>query len=433
MRTILILALSVWGCTRDANRCKTDSDCSDIAYAFCDVEGAYAYSNGVAGVCTAVPPDCPAERCGCSANASTCTGDKLSVCNGDGRSSTDTLCSLGCAADGQRCATFTPLNDLGGAFAMAEIADDLVLGSVTIDDAGTITRVGDGTVVPVLSISVAQLSAPAIRVYIAHSFTIRDAVVVPKSAAFGSNSIAFVATGPIEIDGVFDAGSALNHSGMFGVGSQGNTSACAGSVGYAGGGGGGNGTAGSPGAPPNASVSLPGAAGGAPQAAHFEPLIGGCPGGDDGMNGNAGGRGGAGIQLVSGISITVSSTGALNVGGQGGGPNAGGGSGGTLVLQAPAIRLDGVVSANGGSGGACSNNGNAGSIGTTPAPGVGGCGTSHSGSGGTGTVAPGLASAMAEGAAGGGAVGRVLIETADGTYGTATVSAKVTAAQLQRN
>ena len=432
MRAILVLVLSAWGCTKDVNRCSTDSDCGDIAHPFCDVNGEYAYSGGIAGVCTAVPADCPAARCGCAPDASTCTGDKLSICNNDGRSSTDTLCGLGCATDAQRCATFTPSNDLGGALAMAKIADDVVLGSVNIDDAGTITKVGDGTVVPVLSISVPQLSAPSIRVYIAHSFIIHDATITSKAAGFGSSPVAFVAAGSITIDGLFDAGAATNHTGMFGAGSQPATATCAGTAGYDGGGGGGNATAGSAGSPTFSIPPLPGAGGGAAQADHFEPLIGGCPGGDDGMNGNLGGRGGAGIQLVSGTAINLPSTGIINVGGQGGGKNAGGGSGGTLVLQAPNISIVGLVAANGGSGGACSNYGNAGTLGVTPAASVGGCGSSHSGTGGTATLAPTPASGAAEGAGGGGAVGRVLIETADGTYGTGTVSAKVTAGQLER-
>ena len=432
MRAILVLVLSAWGCTKDVNRCSTDSDCSDIAHPFCDVNGEYAYSGGIAGVCTAVPADCPAARCGCAPDASTCTGDKLSICNNDGRSSTDTLCGLGCATDAQRCATFTPSNDLGGALAMAKIADDVVLGSVNIDDAGTITKVGDGTVVPVLSISVPQLSAPSIRVYIAHSFIIHDATITSKAAGFGSNPVAFVAAGSITIDGLFDAGAATNHSEMFGVGSQADTASCAGIAGFYGGGGGGNATTGGTGSPINASVPLPGAAGGAAQANHFEPLIGGCHGGADQMNSNKSGRGGAGIQLVSGTLISIPTTGILNVGGQGGGANAGGGSGGTLVLQAPAVNIVGLVAANGGSGGACSSYGNAGTLGTQPAASVGGCGSSHSGTGGTATVAPTPASGFAEGAGGGGAVGRVSIETADGTYGPGTVSAKVTVGQLDR-
>src|ERR1700693_4653596 len=83
------------GCTKTVNQCSADSDCTDVAYPFCDVNGEFPPSDGVKNVCTIVPANCPIERCGCSPGATTCGGDQLSTCNQDGKSTTTSTCSLG--------------------------------------------------------------------------------------------------------------------------------------------------------------------------------------------------------------------------------------------------------------------------------------------------------------------------------------------------
>lgn len=156
----------------------------------------------------------------------------------------------------------------------------------------------------------------------------------------------------------------------------------------------------------------------------FEPLVGGCPGGGDG-DVNLGGQGGAAFELVSSTAITVTSTGIINAAGHGGADDSGGGSGGTVLLEAPAIDLSGRVVANGGSGGACGVSGNNGTLDASPAAHVGGCmgstgiGPAVSGAGGTKTQLPEDAqtdTTSLRGGGGGGAVGRLAIKTRDGTF-----------------
>lgn len=435
-RTLIVLVLAGLGCTKEVNRCQLDADCANPAYPFCDANGEYPSSAGAAGVCTVVPANCPVARCGCDPNAATCTGDQLSVCNQDGRSTTETSCDLGCSSDAPRCATFKPSNKLEGALEMAAFADDVELDSVAFSDNGDVRDLHhQGALLPITTILVPQDVGPPIRVFIAHSFKIHAAEAYPVSGGFGTSPIALVAVGPIVIDGIFDggdpAGRQVNTSGL---GSQDSAAACAGRGGGYGGSGGGNATKGGDGASyEGIGTPTPAVAGGAAQVDQFEPLVGGCPGGDyDGQSRAA--HGGSAIQFVSATLIQIMTTGQLNVGGQGGSDKGGGGSGGTLVFQAPLVDISGLVAANGGSGGACSMFGNNGPISTEPAAAVGGCGLTHSGAGGTATVSPGAGSSPINGpAGGGGAVGRVLIESADGAFGSGMISAKVTARPLERN
>ncbi len=85
------------------------------------------------------------------------------------------------------------------------------------------------------------------------------------------------------------------------------------------------------------------------------PLLGGSSGGD-GFTG--GGAGGGGIQLISGESISIATTGVIHVGGGGAffGGN-GGGSGGAILLEAPTVAVRGTLAANGGAGSANSGSG----------------------------------------------------------------------------
>lgn len=439
-RALIVLVLLGVGCTKEVNRCQLDADCANPAYPFCDANGEYPSSAGVAGVCTVVPADCPVARCGCDPNATTCTGDQLRVCNQDGRSTTETSCSLGCAVDAPRCATFTPSNNLGGALKMAALADDVELGAVAFSDNGEVyDNAHQGAILPITTILVTQDAGPPIRVFIAHSFKIHAAEAYPVSGGFGTSPIALVAVGPIVIDGTFDAGDpAGRQHDTSGLGSQDSSAACAGLGGGYGGSGGGNATKGGDGASyTGIGTSTPAVAGGAAQADQFEPLVGGCPGGDyDGQSRAA--HGGSAIQFVSASSIQVTTTGRVNVGGHGGSDKGGGGSGGTLVFQAPLVDIAGLVAANGGSGGACSMFGNDGPISSEPAAAVGGCGLTHglthSGAGGTASTPPGAGDSPRSGpAGGGGAAGRVLIESADGSHGAGTISAKVIARPLERN
>jgi hypothetical protein len=425
--TLAVAVLAAMGCpTKEQNRCTSDSDCKDVAYPFCDVNGEFSASGGTKNVCTIVPPDCPVERCGCSPGATSCAGDTLTTCDPGGTSQSMTACVLGCATDGTHCLSFAPTNGLGPALvaAASEPSVQLPSGSHIDTDTGQIT---DGGSLPIqVSSLVVTQGTTSIRVFIAKSMTIGDVSVS------GSSALALVASDAITVSGgllVRGAGTSA------GPGSQ-DSGACVGAGGDYGGGGGGNATAGGDGATTTAN-SIP-AAGGAVQAG-FEPLVGGCRGGAQTSNGSTvanGGGGGGAVELVAGSSITIS--GMIDVGAGGGLSAAGGGSGGNIVLEAPHVMFSGGLFANGGGGGACSSPGADSTANTTAAAGGGPCGITSTrqvgGSGGTGTAASTAGSVRAGGAAGGGgAVGRVHVMNLDGTFDGSggTVSASISAAQLQ--
>jgi hypothetical protein len=100
---------------------------------------------------------------------------------------------------------------------------------------------------------------------------------------------------------------------------------------------------------------------------------GGCPGGSGGVGPSTapapGGTGGGGIYLIAGQTITIVGT-IRAAGGGGGGATpqvgvsaggGGGGSGGMIALDAPTIRVSGVLFAQGGGGGGGGRGGNGGS------------------------------------------------------------------------
>ena len=174
----------------------------------------------------------------------------------------------------------------------------------------------------------------------------------------------------------------------------------------------------------------------------IKPLLGGSSGGDAL---DQGGAGGGAIQLISGLSVTIASTGTIHVGGGGStfGGN-GGGSGGAILLEAPTVDVRGTLAANGGSGSANSGSGAASSNGSpdaTAAPGGTTTSTTSTGAyvnlGGAGSAAASVDGAAGQytlnpgggledlGGGGGGGAGRIRINTTSGAAsiaGTATLS-----------
>jgi hypothetical protein len=419
--------------TKQQNKCTSDSDCTNPAYPFCDVDGEFSTSGGAKNVCTIVPPDCPVERCGCSPGATTCTGDQLTTCDAGGTSETSTTCALGCATDGTRCLSFEPSNGLGPALTAAanEPAVTIPDGATINTDTGEVKSAG-GISISVNSLAVAQGSG-SIRALIGGSFSIGNVVVS------GNSPLAIVSGGEIHVSGVFDISANASSSGP---GAQ-LAGACAGQSSVSGGSGGANATDGGASGQTGSILTNPRVPGGAAQIG-FEPLVGGCVGGQLTSSGAAvadGGGGGGAVQFVSLTAITVS--GSIDAGGGGGGyDGGGGGSGGNVILEAPRISFStGAVFANGGSGGACSATGNDATRDLNAAAGAGPCGSTpniaHGGDGGTVSVAPGSGGHVLSGSSGGGggAVGRVRIATRDGTFdaGAATLSAAVTVASLTTN
>ncbi|HEY1554368.1 MAG TPA: hypothetical protein VGF94_06005 [Kofleriaceae bacterium] len=464
---ILGVACALGGCSKQVNECHGDSDCKDPAYPFCDVDGEYAASGGEKNVCTIVPPDCPASRCGCTpGNADSCTAGVAQVCGADGMSETAVTCaagcsgdkmgcvacspgagvscsdnqaiecaadgmsqriatcSLGCSSDGTRCQTFTPSNGLAGALMMATASPDVVLPAGTkIDvDLGTVED-GMGNSIAIPSVLVPQTNGPNIRAFYAGSFTTQDVTVT------GSAALALVAAGPVTIGGLVDvsghaatAGAGAQESPAACVGADTQTSSCGGTNNTAdlGPGGAGHATAGGTGG----GLNMPGEAGGAAFVG-FSPLVGGCRGGSFDVGSTvlqSGGGGGGAIQLVSLDSVAMTGNGTLDVGGGGG--EGGGGSAGTIVIEAPRVQINGAstgVFANGGAAG-CGTDGD-GTLTSQAAQ----C----SGGGAAGAVPgffPGSGSVCIAGGGvfcascgsfyrgGGGASGLARIATKDGTY-----------------
>jgi hypothetical protein len=451
-------------CTKHVDGCDANSDCTDPAYPFCDVDGQYAPSGGNKNVCTIIPPDCPANVCGCSPGAATCATDQLTTCNADGMSTSTTGCALGCSDDEITCKSFMPSNNLGPSLIEAAAEPDvtIVSGSTIDTDTGAVVM-PNGTPIIVASALVPQ-SSGMIRAFTAHSFTIADVSVT------GSYPIALVAADDMTLNGILDASA---NGSAAGPGAQAPGTGCdGGSIGAAvikvlcgvfpapgvlcGPGPGGGGNAVSGGAGGNNGIVLTanyGSVSGGAATTGFSPLVGGCSGGifedmQDTIVAPAGGAGGA-VQLVSGGTMEL--IGIVHVGGGGGtgltNGAAGGGAGGNIVIETPTLTIGtaGGFAANGGGAGGCGVDGvdgspdNVAAAGGTStdascsgtnylfAGGAGGTSVQAPGSGGFDTRTPVMASDFFGG--GGGSVGRIRIATLDGTFSSmpsSLVSAVVT-------
>jgi hypothetical protein len=245
----------------------------------------------------------------------------------------------------------------------------------------------------------------------------------------GELPLVVVASGPVVIDGVISANARGTEPGPAGAtenaghgrGTRGNSV----SFDDSGGGGAGHATAGATGADVG---SVQGGAGG---QAYALALVGGSGGGNGQVVacGNVGGAGGGAVQIFSTTSIAIGPGGGVNVSGGGGRggcasgtSGGGGGSGGYLLLEAPSVRIEGIVAANGGGGGGgglfvggvAGEDGADGKLGDEPADGGGGANEDQRGGAGASAqmstpIKPGPASL--NGGGGGGAVGRILFRT----------------------
>lgn len=404
---VLAVALSACG-TEKISQCTKDSDCKDIAYPFCDVDGQYSPSGGEHNVCTVTPSDCPVDRCGCSPGATSCDGDTLTTCNTDGMSQSMATCSLGCSASKDKCASFTPTNGLGPA-----LASGMSVPAATFPDGASLdTNTGElrdssGTPVATMSVEVSQSGGPKIRAFYAGSFDIGSLTVT------GDEALAFVAPGQISIHGTVSVKATGSTNAP---GAAPSNLPCVGQSGAVGGGGG-NSTAGGNAATNDGSGNITTILGGVALST-YSPLIGGCKGGD------GGGGGGGGVQLVSASAVVFTSA-IVNLGGGGAPPYAGGGAGGTLLIEAPTVKIQGTIAANGGGGGGCSGAGQDAGITDTPASaGTNSgaqCGGAGGGHGATRTTMPGNGAAgnLNSGSGGGGALGRMMVRTKDGTFDSA--------------
>jgi hypothetical protein len=162
--------------------------------------------------------------------------------------------------------------------------------------------------------------------------------------------------------------------------------------------------------------------------ANLVPLVAGSAGGE---NGGGSGAGGGAIQIVAGQSITVGPYASINAGGEGSSLTRGGGSGGAILLEAPAVVIQGTLAANGGGGGGYGGNGANGNPSNQPASGGieqfdGGAATGGMGSAGlviNGGNSGGFDPQAGFAGSGGGGAGRIRINTATGSASiTGTVS-----------
>jgi hypothetical protein len=284
---------------------------------------------------------------------------------------------------------------------------------VTYDtDSGVISV---GTAPPSEVVAQAE-GGPDVRMIVVDGFTSGDYSLLTVT---GSRPLVIVVHGTAAIGG----GIRMQNGATTCSGGAGIDSAL--SAGGGGGGGGGMADVGGPGGP-GASAGA-GTGGSAAGDDVLRPLVGGCAGGDGGdsrgLSGGAGGVGGAGggaLQIAARDRIDLSSIGSLDVGGNGGtggtggAGGGGGGAGGALLLEAPAIEIDGYLCAGGASGG------EGGPMGANGAK--GGClpattsnGSAAGGNGGSGGVNGDLAGAPGGGytgsngggGGGGGAAGRI--------------------------
>lgn len=429
----VLLAVLSTACTKKVNECSGDSDCKDIAYPFCDVDGQYAASGGDHNVCTIVPPDCPIDRCGCSPGAVTCSNSDLETCNADGKSTTSVNCELGCATSNDRCATFKASNGLDSAMNAAVGEPPAVFSlDITVDTDACVVHDSANNLLSVKTLKLTQLSGPGICAVVAGSFEIGNVNTV------GVNALAFAAIGAITIHGKIDLSARHAPRGTAG-GGAGFTmlGACVPPDGGTESGGGGNATKGGDGV---FLASVPTHRPGGLAQTNFSPLAGGCYGGvvTDGDGGGIPGDGGGALQLDSNTSVTIASSALIALGGTGGDDGAGGGSGGTCIIESPSVTIAGAIAANGGGGGfayppGCPSPGADATNDMNPA--LGGTGTCaaafHGGAGGTGTTS---AQDGTPDGGGGGSVGRMLIRTADGTFtgpGTIFSIAKTTDSLLK--
>ena len=169
------------------------------------------------------------------------------------------------------------------------------------------------------------------------------------------------------------------------------------------------------------------------------PLVGGSGGATSFFSGATNPGGGGALQLLAGKSVVIGASGAVTlpggagdrgdteVGGPGGYGAGGGGSGGALLVEAPVVRVEGTLAANGGGGGGAGDEGTPGSYGTAEAraakggggPVPGGDGSSATGIGGADgiwdpTKLDRITSDPAAASGGGGGAGRIRINTSAG-------------------
>lgn len=358
-----------------ANGCQMDR-CNTCRPGVAYCNGANAVTCGLDGL-PGASQDCGAPGCtsgvcnSCVANTTTCQGDNLVVCNAGGTVASATPCALGCSSSGSpHCRTMTPM--FGVQRPSGTLPDLLIDANATLDISNC-SNTPNSVTLTIGTASTSIVGSPQIaratqalgrpicivrfnKITIAAGFTLN----IVNDTSLG-HVLSLQATGDVQINGTLSF--ANTGSGPApGV----TVDAIATGSGYTapGAGGGGAARAGGNGGACNgcAGTNTPGGGGGAAITTIDSTLTSGSAGGSV-MNGlityGAGGAGGGAIHLVSLTRVVMATTGRIVLNGKGAIGNvnvrsmgAGGGSGGSLVIEAPMLSMSmgSIAVANGGGG-----------------------------------------------------------------------------------
>ncbi|MDQ3365316.1 MAG: hypothetical protein M3680_07810 [Myxococcota bacterium] len=453
----VVVGLVVVGCGTKPNpqSCK-DGLCTDQAYPFCDLDGSLggepqeciavqctanefeACRGDLAVTCNASGNDYEFVDCplGCEAgigcklcepNETRCTNGTVATCDANGAIAEMESCPLGCFEDEPRCRELASSNNLDVVGAMFPDAPDLELTNATVfSDTGAIAVEGAPVVAPSFLVQAQGAQGP-IRVFVMGRLRINGMVATVSGDPRNSPgpAIAFLAHKDIRLEGTLvvepRVGSAILGCMLAGAG---NVHSPADGLLYTWGGGGGAHASdgGEGGAITDYSGPLGAKKGESSGSATLQPLRGGCSGGFHLATAGTHANGGGAVQFSSGHSIVI--TGEIDARGRNGeletvvedttsGPAVGGGgAGGGILLEAPRVEFMGAtkVRVSGGHGAsACQV--------ASRNCGLGGTGASVLGPASDGGDITGNTpdSKHASGGGGGG-LGRVRINTADGTY-----------------
>jgi hypothetical protein len=478
--TLVVTAAAVMGCTTQRNpRYCGDGVCTDPAYPFCDVTGMFGDLRQQCVAIDCTPDDfvacrgddelrCNAtgtnydvSRCAlgcddaggcrlCEPNQTACTNGRQSTCDAAGNVVSTEACPLGCFEDQPRCRELAPSNGLEHHMDMAVTGPSLVVHDATLHIPSGLLTSPSGSVILRGHIMAAPQHGVPIQVFPVRSLTIIGKLEIRGAPTELVPAVAFVAHEDVRLDGAIlllgsgpDASVAAPPPGSIisgpCVGGTGTYDVVGQPAWGAGGGGGGGATQGGaggshwkwPGSPGGAAFPNPG----------LVPLRGGCRGGTP--PGQPPTHGGGAIQISSrtrillGPNSTIQANGVPGFVGEtppGEYPGRertprGGGSGGGILLEAPAVILESgvMLTANGGAG--ASGDGVAGTSLAGPVPSYGGActlpstyctdgghGGSSAGPGRTAASIPTTGLLEVYTGAGGGAVGHIRINTRDGVY-----------------
>lgn len=377
------LACALLGCEASNPRSCADGSCTDPAYPFCDADGQLegnekvciavdctpgefrACRGDAAITCNAAGGDYDLVQCEkgcddasggcrlCEPNQTACTNGKVATCDSAGRAAVRETCALGCFEDEPRCREIVPSNGLANLLDTPN-PPDLNLGEATIDSTTGTIMTADGP----LLVPSTLVDGGTIRVFVANKLTLGDVTLTSSAdprAATGP-AVAFLARGPIVVEGRVQV---LGAAG--GVTSD----ACRGGVGYLredhaqvpayvqsiGSGGGGHATPGGRGGNYGTMSFRGGVGGGTAGAESLVPLRGGCASGGVDFEADivtlpVGSPGGGALQLTSRVRIDVKGVvdargaqGTEQTDGREASTFYGGGAGGGILLEAPAIEM----------------------------------------------------------------------------------------------